>query len=280
LFLVPGGRGGQAEITLYAKVMQHLPTDRAVWGLLADGLNDVSQPLPSSVATMAAVYIDRLRQVQTQGPYALAGECIGGVVAYEMAQQLQAQGQQVALLLLMDCWRPSGWRYWHYRLVQSPRQRWQTWRHWLKLAGSDWYKALVWRIQQRPPLRLWQSSRYGYLVLAAQAKLALAWWRSMTRPQLEDISAEELAARRVGSNYLQQTMRYRPRPCGAPLHVLMSEANVARGLAKDWQALARRGCHLWVAPGDHQTYLRETPEQAAILLTHCLDTAFSQATGD
>jgi thioesterase domain-containing protein len=55
---------------------------------------------------MAADYVEALRVVQPQGPYLLAGHSIGGVIAFEMSQQLQKQGQEVALLALMDSWAP------------------------------------------------------------------------------------------------------------------------------------------------------------------------------
>ena len=51
---------------------------------------------------MARHYIAEIRTVQPRGPYRIGGTCTGGLVAYEMAQQLKAQGQQVALLALMD----------------------------------------------------------------------------------------------------------------------------------------------------------------------------------
>jgi thioesterase domain-containing protein len=51
---------------------------------------------------MAAHYIELMRSVQPQGPYYLGGWCTGGMVAFEMAQQLQAQGHKVALLALLE----------------------------------------------------------------------------------------------------------------------------------------------------------------------------------
>src|SRR6202035_2313897 len=47
-------------------------------------------------------YIQAIQTVQPTGPYLLGGWSMGGVVAYEMAQQLRAQGQGVALLALLD----------------------------------------------------------------------------------------------------------------------------------------------------------------------------------
>ena len=51
---------------------------------------------------MAADYVKEIRTFQPDGPYLLVGECVGGVVAYEVARQLEAQGQTVALLALLD----------------------------------------------------------------------------------------------------------------------------------------------------------------------------------
>jgi thioesterase domain-containing protein len=51
---------------------------------------------------MASDYLAALRAVQPEGPYLLGGWSLGGIIAFEMAQQLEAQGQKVALLALMD----------------------------------------------------------------------------------------------------------------------------------------------------------------------------------
>ncbi len=56
---------------------------------------------------MAAYYIQALQTVQIEGPYLLGGWSMGGAVAFEMAQQLHAQGQRVALLALLDTRVPT-----------------------------------------------------------------------------------------------------------------------------------------------------------------------------
>lgn len=279
LFLVPGGRGGMAEITLYASVMQHLAHDRQVLGLLADGHSDQNEALPDSVAEMASAYIERIRQVQPHGPYALAGECIGGVVAYEMAQQLQGQGQQVDLLLLIDTWCPGWWRHWHFRWVLQPRQRWKTRSHWLHLAIKDWFRELFRLIRHRPTFHLFRTLRYGKHLVHVQVRLAAAWYHSMVHPEPESVSSDELAARRVGYNYLHQTMSYRPLPSPVPLHLLVSDTSRQLGIDRDWKRLAGHGWHLWIAPGNHETYMRATPEQAAKLLNACLEAALGPIEG-
>jgi len=78
--------------------------------LLADRPAYALQPLnangkaamPSSIEEIATGYVAALRTVQTRGPYILGGASMGGTVAFEMAQQLYAAGQTVALLALLD----------------------------------------------------------------------------------------------------------------------------------------------------------------------------------
>src|SRR5690606_7286479 len=55
-----------------------------------------------TIEEMAAHYVAEIRTVQPRGPYYLSGYCFGGNVAYEMARQLEAAGETVALLALLD----------------------------------------------------------------------------------------------------------------------------------------------------------------------------------
>jgi len=71
------------------------------YGLQAQGL-DGSRPCIATIEEMAAHYIREIRAVQPQGPYCVGGFSFGGLVAYEMAQQLRAAGNWVPLLVLFD----------------------------------------------------------------------------------------------------------------------------------------------------------------------------------
>jgi thioesterase domain-containing protein len=73
---------------------------------------------------MAAKYIQEIRTVQPDGPYHLSGLSMGGMIAFEMAQQLQAQGQQVAVLILLDTYgsvyyKPLSFQAWLKRHLQN-----------------------------------------------------------------------------------------------------------------------------------------------------------------
>jgi len=59
-------------------------------------------PVPPSLEKVAAAHIESMRAVQPEGPYYFGGFCNGGLIAFEMARQLQAVGEVVALLLLVD----------------------------------------------------------------------------------------------------------------------------------------------------------------------------------
>jgi amino acid adenylation domain-containing protein len=98
LFLVHPAGG---HVFPYIHLAQLLGSDQPCYGLQARGLEDGQDP-HTRIEDMAAWYIQALQTVQPTGPYLLGGWSMGGVVAFEMAQQLQAQGQRVALLALLD----------------------------------------------------------------------------------------------------------------------------------------------------------------------------------
>ncbi|MFC7615769.1 thioesterase domain-containing protein [Actinokineospora soli] len=85
----------------YAGLARHL--DVPVYGLQTRALTDPAYRV-ASVAEMAADYLGQIRRVQPHGPYRLLGWSFGGVVAHAMAAQLQAAGEEVELLALMDAY--------------------------------------------------------------------------------------------------------------------------------------------------------------------------------
>jgi thioesterase domain-containing protein/acyl carrier protein len=90
----------------YSPLARYMPTDYPLYGLQSRGLDGTEQ-LHRSVRDMAADYIREMRSVQKSGPYHLLGWSFGGIVAQEMAVQLQAQGEQVAALIIMDAYPSS-----------------------------------------------------------------------------------------------------------------------------------------------------------------------------
>ena len=126
LFCVHDGSG---DVIAYRALARQLGSGLPLVGLRARGLDGREAPL-RTVPELAAHCVAAMRQLQPAGPYLLAGNCFGGVVAYEVAHQLRAAGHAVGLLVLIDTAYPSSrWRskvQRHLRRLsrQSPVARW------------------------------------------------------------------------------------------------------------------------------------------------------------
>jgi amino acid adenylation domain-containing protein len=103
LFLAHGAEG---NVLLYAQLARYLGSDQPVYGFQSQWLNGNGRLHPS-ISEMASSYIRELTDLQPSGPYFLGGYCLGGIIALEMAQQLQAQGQKVALVAMVDTYNLS-----------------------------------------------------------------------------------------------------------------------------------------------------------------------------
>ncbi len=93
------------NVLCYYELARHLGTDQPFYGLRSPGFYGESEP-HTRIEDMASHYIEALRTIQSEGPYLLGGWSMGGVVAFEMATQLQRQGHQVARLILLDSQAP------------------------------------------------------------------------------------------------------------------------------------------------------------------------------
>jgi surfactin family lipopeptide synthetase A len=98
LFLVHDADG---EIILYLSLAHHLDSERPVYGLQPYG-REGYPILHTRITDLATYYIEKIRSVQPKGPYLVGGLCAGGVLAFEIACQLQAQGEEIALVALLD----------------------------------------------------------------------------------------------------------------------------------------------------------------------------------
>jgi thioesterase domain-containing protein len=107
------------NITSFYELAQGLGKEQPFYGLEAVGLDGKSKPY-TKIEDMATHYIKEMQTVQPQGPYLLGGHSFGALVAFEMSQQLQKQGHEIALLAIFDMMAP----------------------HWFnKLKGVDWDAA-------------------------------------------------------------------------------------------------------------------------------------------
>lgn len=144
-FAVPGVGG---NVLVFARLAKLLGEDQPFYGLQARGLDGKEKPF-MRVEDMAAHFIAEIRTVQPRGPYLIGGTCTGGLAAYEIAQQLTAQGETV-ILTVMESWHPRSYvRHWS----RPPYLFWPLLFVWIKvttylrlmrqLPASEW--ATFWK---------------------------------------------------------------------------------------------------------------------------------------
>jgi thioesterase domain-containing protein/acyl carrier protein len=85
----------------YRELARELGPEQPFWGLQTPALTPGVEPL-ETVEEMAEAYLEEIRRMQPEGPYRLGGWSFGGLVAYEMARRLEAAGEEVALVALLD----------------------------------------------------------------------------------------------------------------------------------------------------------------------------------
>jgi thioesterase domain-containing protein len=135
------------HLYFYDNLARHVSTEQPVYGLPAQG-TDSQEPPHNSIEAMAAHAIRLMREVQPRGPYALLGYCSAGVVAFEMARQLEAEGEPLSHVILVDSAAPE----------PDPR----AWlRHLISLARGRQFRMLQERTYQLllHPLRLGRLRR-------------------------------------------------------------------------------------------------------------------------
>jgi thioesterase domain-containing protein/acyl carrier protein len=103
LFAIPG-RGGDPIVFSY--MARNLGPDRPFYGLATPGLTH-QQPIPQTFEELAAIHLESVRAIQPEGPYFLMGVSSGAMVAFELGRQLEALGETVAFLGVLDGWAPG-----------------------------------------------------------------------------------------------------------------------------------------------------------------------------
>ncbi len=241
LFLIPPAGGSSL---CYTSLTRYLGSDLPVYGLQAQGL-DGKQDLLVQVEAMASSYLELIRSIQPQGPYQLGGWSFGGIVAFEMAQHLQAEGQRVALLALIDSQAPAG--------EKEPDLDESTY---LGLLALGWGMSVEQLASKRERIaRLEPVEQLASLVEEATQSgvLPLNVTLEQIRRQLHLLKTNIRAGR-----------RYVPRPYpGAIIGFTASTpaASLAGVEHLGWGAWATQGMTTHTIPGTHFTILREPQVQ-------------------
>ena len=234
LFIVHGVGG---NVISFHGLASRLGEDQPVYGIQAQSLVG-REPGLLRLENLAAYYVRDLRRVQPRGPYHLLGYSFGGTLALEMARQLQSEGEEVALLGMLDA-RTRQYDQTMARSAPTParlnqrlhRLRGNTGR----LTARDRVRYVVGKLHTR-------AIRFGCM---AAAKLGFrcipAWMRSAY-----DIN-------------LVAMENYRPEPYDGRLVLFRASDQEHAGGDYDlgWSQLFEQGVEIHDLPGDHERLFLE-----------------------
>ena len=139
LFCIHGESG---HLLMYRSLARYLGADQPIYGLQPQGLDGKQAPL-TRIEDMAARYVKEIQVIQPEGPYFLAGYCMGGTIALEMAQQLSGQGQRVGLLAVLDTynWRMMKRTFLH-DLYYNIQKLWFSCQHFFSTSSRKKLSSL------------------------------------------------------------------------------------------------------------------------------------------
>lgn len=196
LFCIHGGDGG---VLFYRGLADAFSGLQNLFAIESPALGSAEPLDTGSVESLAAEYIRAMRHRQPRGPYRIAGYSFGGVVAYEMARQLEADGESIGFLCLFDTVNPA--------LVLRPYGAKERFRvYWTSLGDTGTAAKL-----------------------AALAKRVVRGIVTFTRVRVENKLARLIARTRPHSSlrglqvrdaHGQAMVAYRPGPIRAPLTVV------------------------------------------------------------
>jgi thioesterase domain-containing protein len=219
----------RGNILCYRRLSYHLGSDQPFYGLQAQGL-DGKQPPLHRIENMAAKYIKEIRTVQPNGPYRLAGYSLGGMVAFEMAQQLQEQGQRVNLLALFDTYgHRSIVKMKNFNTLSLDRKVRLHWKNAVQLNPKKQLAYFFEKIRQR----------VQKLLIKLYLRLGIKLPASLRLNAIHDAR-------------LEAAHTYVPRPYPGRL-VLFRATKVSADPTLGWDGLATGGIEVYDVPGKHNT---------------------------
>jgi thioesterase domain-containing protein/acyl carrier protein len=256
-FLAPEVDGG---VFGYQRLAQHLGPDQPTYILSLPNVPVLS------IEHLAAAMIDDLRTVQRVGPYRLGGYCFGGVLAYEIARQLDAMRQKVSLLVMLDGLPP---RNATARAIKDPR-------NWMRVLRSGFCHA--------PMFLASELRRSPRQLFARQTNRVSRWTRRIAHGlKLIESSLSDQQVRKWSTNSCPEVVRgnlyalrdYTPQPyAGLVTFVQSDEFAVFHPTTPwYWHQIAAGGVHVTSVPGNHIMMLNEpTVACVARKLSECLCT--------
>jgi acyl-CoA synthetase (AMP-forming)/AMP-acid ligase II/thioesterase domain-containing protein len=247
----------------YTRLALHLGPDQPVYGLRARG-TDGGAPPDTRIEEMAAQYVGEMRRFFPQGPYLLCGYSSAGVLAWEIAQQLRAQGQRVALLAMLDATL-----YLNRALVPERVSALQVFRRRIRLHVDV--------LRELSP-----DSRFAYVLRRLKARGPQPMGLRPAAAEVERESRQSPALRAFLQMHREARRAYLPRPYQGPITVILSR-QPGVDLRRDPRLpgrLAAGPVEIHEVPGDHATFLKEPHVQVlADVLRGCIERAIGPERG-
>ena len=264
-FFCVHGAGG--NVLIYRELAEHLGQDQPVYGLQSQGLDGSSAP-QTSIEDMAESYVREIRRVQPAGPYYLGGYCLGGTIAYEMAQQLQAAGQKVALLALFDTMNWS-------RI--KPLTLWDKTFH--STQRVLFHAANILSSDSKGKLKFLREK-----VSAVRQRIPV--WRGMFLGKFQkksvELKSKSLALGRVWEANDVASLQYVPKPFSGVITDFrpLKQYSLFKGSDLKWDQLALGGQRVFVLPVYPAGMLVEPfVSRMAIVLRESIDEAMMKSNG-
>ncbi|QBR00760.1 acetoacetate--CoA ligase [Paraburkholderia pallida] len=223
-----------------SRLIGRLQCARPFYGLHAQGLGGELPP-QSSVEEMAASYIAQIRSIQAEGPYSIIGYSFGGMVAFEVAQQLSRAGEAIELLCLLDTY---------------VNERYLPLQHWLQFHCQ--YVVRQWHAL-RSMSRIEGMRHISRKLSAVMDRIRMRFGHLARRPAADTVGLPPLLVR-VRESMRVAMMNYQPRAYSAgPIHFLRADS-LQHGRADPlpvWMRVASKGVVVSEVSGSHSGILQE-----------------------
>ncbi len=251
VYLVHGVGGGM--FWGYANLARHLGPEQPLLAFNSRGLAGL--PEHETIEELAAHYVADLRARQPAGPYRIGGYCFGGIVAYEMARQLEVAGESVVVLALINCSPPNTT---YDRIPENPSWRWRL--KFVRNVGY-WLGCFIfrWTLAERREFARWKWRILRKRIPVGSGRAAEALG-IIDLDEMVNLDAYSEEQRRLWQTHVNALRRYQPKPydghvtllrtCGHPLRCSFDEHY-------GWGALAGGGVTVLVVPGGHGNILDE-----------------------
>jgi oxalate---CoA ligase len=253
LFAVPS----QGHPACFIDLARLIDSKQPLYGLQSPGLDGKYPPL-DQVEDLAADSIAGIRTIQRHGPYYLAGTCFGGLVAYEMARQLDAAGEHVALLILLDPSAPFADRQGRRR---RPRPVLEQFRIWTRLPRFVLRRL---QIHTREMIGRKGTGRRAFFREKLDTLRSIAG-----QPDLFRGIRRELRQTAVVEANHAAAQRYVPRPYHGPTILCLAGGQPVAGRRDDrlgWLALVPQASSEYVPGHDSGAIL--SPPHVSVLAGH------------